>query len=260
MIEVVLVMKIISWNCNGGLINKRKHESLLNLSPDIAVIQECRHPDVDGFPNAFNYYDFIWKGGEGSKGLCVLSFSKDYKLSVLVSEIKYEWVVPIKVSGKADFVLLAVWTKRSPGYSSYGKLLYSALKEYEHFLSNNRVIIVGDFNVDKKLRSSYSGIKGYNQITDLFNSHGIKSCYHHFSNEEYGLESKATHYYHRKSDRPFHIDYCFVSEEILQSTKAFYIGESEEWVKLSDHFPLVLEATIIPTSVKTNTIIGVKES
>jgi exodeoxyribonuclease III len=226
-------------------MKKEKYEKVLNIFPDIAVIQESVH--VDKLKDSFRYHDAIWAGKEEGIGLGVFSFSKDINLTMLIDEIKYEWIVPIKVSGKADFVLIAVWTKRIPGLS-YGKLLYSALEEYEHFLRNNRVIIVGDFNLDKKLPASYAGIQGiqgFDRIIDLFRSYGMESSYHYFYKESFGLESKATYNHHKKINKPFHIDYCFVSKEILQGTQQFYIGEGQEWTGLSDHFPLIMEADIV---------------
>ncbi|SFB20049.1 MULTISPECIES: hypothetical protein [unclassified Bacillus (in: firmicutes)] len=233
-------MKIISWNCN-----RNKYEKITDLSPDIAVIQE--YPDPSIFKAAFEYDDVIWFGKEKGIGLGILSFSKDYKLTLLETDIKYEWIVPIKVTGKADFTLIAVWTKRIPGYASYGKLLYTALEEYESYLSGRRVVIIGDFNIDKKLPRSYSGIQGslgFDRIIDLFAKYELESCYHYFSKEEFGAESRATYHHHGKRENPFHIEYCFVSAGILQGIQKFYIGEESEWAGFSSHFPLVIECDI----------------
>ncbi|MGO4890396.1 hypothetical protein ACJ2A9_21830 [Anaerobacillus sp. MEB173] len=239
------IIKLISWNCSRGLLTKEKYKKLQEFSPDIAIIQES--PEPSKFNDDFNYDDAKWIGKEGGIGLCVISFSDDYKLTVLDDEIKYEWIVPIKVTGKADFVMIAVWTKRVSGYSSYGHLLYTAIEEYKILLNNSKVIIIGDFNVDKNLKASYSGIQGFNQFIALFNKYGLKSCYHHFYNEEFGLESKPTYFHQRKLEKPFHIDYCFVSKDILQIIQKFYLGDLEEWFNLSSHLPLILEIALSPT-------------
>jgi exodeoxyribonuclease III len=234
-------MKLISWNCQRGLRIQEKIDKISELSPDIAILAECPHPNK--IQND-DHHQAVWVGKNEGIGLGVFSMNEEYKLSMVTDEITYEWIVPIKVSGKEEFVLIAVWTKRCPGYSSYGKLLYTALKEYERFLSNSRVIVIGDFNIDKKLPSSYSGIqrgKGFEQIIGQLKKFELESCYHYFSKEEYGSESEATYYHYRKRDRPFHIDYCFASKEILKETEQFYILESNDWSELSDHLPLVLE-------------------
>ncbi|MEH7502298.1 hypothetical protein V7152_09780 [Neobacillus drentensis] len=79
------------------------------------------------------------------------------------------------------------------------------------------------------------------QITDMLDSYSIKSCYHHFNKEKFGLESKPTYFHNRKSNMPFHLDYCFVSEDVVDRVTLFYIADGEEWIEASDHFPLVLE-------------------
>lgn len=234
-------MKLVSWNCRKGL-NKTKNQKLLELAPDLAIIQESFHPNE--FQQDILFENAIWVGEEKKNGLgiSILSFSKDYQLSLLVDEVKYDWVVPIKVSGKENFILIAVWTKRMPGFS-YGKVLYSALQEYESLIQNDPVIIMGDFNLDKRVPSSFTGVGGYGKIMGLFESYGLKSCYHSNSMEEFSLESAATYYHYGKVDMPFHIDYCFVSQDVLQGMQTFHIGTAEEYLSLSDHVPLVLEFT-----------------
>nr|WP_304220043.1 endonuclease/exonuclease/phosphatase family protein [Fredinandcohnia onubensis] len=230
-------MKIVSWNCQQGFINKDKYKKLLNLEPDIVVVQECASPS--SFGQDFKYEDVIWKGNNENKGLCVVSFSKNLKLSVL-KDFTSEWIVPILVSGEKNFILIAVWTIKQPT-QSYGMTLLSALKEYADLYQNNDVVIIGDFNVDQRLRSSYRGTKGLEEISGFLNNYGIFSAYHYLTNEKFSEETKPTYFHQRKPQNPFYIDYCFVSEKLLNKETIFSIGEGEEWVKYSDHFPLVLE-------------------
>ncbi|WP_409304067.1 hypothetical protein [Peribacillus sp. SCS-155] len=236
-------MKLVSWNCKKGLNSKDKSKKLFELIPDIAIIQESFHPKE--FNDDIQYEDAVWVGEEKDKGLglCVLSLSKDYHLSLLVDKVKHEWIVPIKVSGKENFTLIAVWTKRMHG-SSYGKVLFTALQEYERLIQNGSVIIMGDFNLDKRVSSSYTGVGGYTKMMEIFENYGLKSCYHSISREEYGSESQATYYHYGKSDKPFHLDYCFVSQDILPRMNQFYIGTAKEFLPFSDHVPLVFEFTL----------------
>lgn len=98
-------MKIVSWNCQEGFISREKYSKLSSLNPDIAVVQECLHPNE--FNNKLKHHDVIWQGKSKSKGLCVLSFNHDIKLELLEQEDTYQWILPIKVSGKQNFILLA---------------------------------------------------------------------------------------------------------------------------------------------------------
>lgn len=239
-------MRIISWNVKNGLNNIEKINRISNLAPDIAILQEVQHPHKSN--NELKFEDFLWVGeGKGrGLGLGVFTFSEDYKLELLVEEIKYEWIMPIKVSGKEDFTLIAIWTKRMPS-ASYGKVLYNAFIEYENLIKNGPVIIMGDFNLEKRVTSSYSGLggkSGYNKIIDLFNSYNLISCYHHVNQEEYGMESQYTYYHYQDLEKPFHIDYCLVSQEFIADMKNFRIGEIGEYLRVSDHSPLIFESEL----------------
>ncbi|MGM0900279.1 MAG: endonuclease/exonuclease/phosphatase family protein [Bacillota bacterium] len=181
-------MKLVSWNCQKGLNSKDKAKKLFELFPDIAIIQESFHPKE--FNEDIRYEKAIWVGEEKPKGLglCVLSLSKDYHLTQLVDQVKYDWIVPIKVTGKENFTLIAVWTKRGPG-ASYGNILYHALQEYENIIQDRPVIIMGDFNLDKRVASSYSGVGGFKKMMSIFEHYGLKSIYHINNKEEFGSES-----------------------------------------------------------------------
>ncbi|MBM6617879.1 endonuclease/exonuclease/phosphatase family protein [Bacillus suaedaesalsae] len=231
-------MKIISWNCQQGFINKDKYKRLIELAPDIAIIPECQN--TDQFMRELNIYDGIWCGKNENKGLGIISLSDKYKLSIIKEFPSFEWIVPIKVTGEEDFTLIAVWPIRQEGIS-YGKYVLTALSEYGELLRNQHVIIMGDFNIDQKLKASYRGIKGMGEINEFLGMFGIRSCYHHFTNESFGEEATPTYYHHRKKDQPFHIDYCFVSQSILDKNTRFCIKDNDVWQGLSDHLPLILE-------------------
>lgn len=46
---------------------------------------------------------------------------------------------------------------------------------------------------------------------------------------------------HKKMKRPYHIDYVFLPEQMLDSTTEFEIGEYSEWIETSDHMPIMIE-------------------
>ncbi len=230
-------MRIISWNCQGGFYNQ-KYEKIIGLAPDIAIIQECNKPSK--LPISVQYEDIIWQGND-KKGIGVMTFSSKYKISSLVVEYKFPWILPILVTGEENFVLVAVWTQDIPGFS-YGKLLLSALKEYNHLFENKSVIIIGDFNIDQKYKPSYGGIL-FDEITELLEVSRIKSCYHHFNNEKFGEETTPTYFHNRKKQMPFHLDYCFATIDVLERAREFCIKDGEDWNEISDHFPLIIELT-----------------
>ena len=41
--------------------------------------------------------------------------------------------------------------------------------------------------------------------------------------------------------KPYHLDYCFASENLIRSNTKIAIGKYDDWIKLSDHMPVVIE-------------------
>jgi endonuclease/exonuclease/phosphatase family metal-dependent hydrolase len=46
---------------------------------------------------------------------------------------------------------------------------------------------------------------------------------------------------HRSQAKPYHIDYVFASRIFSDRLTKFEIGHVENWLKISDHLPLVCE-------------------
>ena len=44
-----------------------------------------------------------------------------------------------------------------------------------------------------------------------------------------------TLYMYRKKDKPYHIDYCFVSADLAEKLESVEIGAYDQWVQYSDH-------------------------
>ena len=78
-------------------------------------------------------------------------------------------------------------------------------------------------------------------VLDQLAEKEIYSSYHHYFNEEQGKETQATYYHFHKQDRPFHIDFCFMSKNLLGSLKNVELGSFEEWSGLSDHVPIIVD-------------------
>ena len=58
---------------------------------------------------------------------------------------------------------------------------------------------------------------------------------------EHGKEKHPTFYMYRKVEKPYHIDYCFASEEIMNNGFDFSTGEFKDWIELSDHTPITVK-------------------
>jgi exodeoxyribonuclease III len=45
----------------------------------------------------------------------------------------------------------------------------------------------------------------------------------------------------KNKDKPYHIDYCFTSTDIINKVKNVEIGTYDNWIKHSDHSLLIVE-------------------
>ena len=69
----------------------------------------------------------------------------------------------------------------------------------------------------------------------------INSLYHPYFNERQGKETKPTFFLQRNKAKPYHIDYCFVSADLLDKVTKVEIGTYENWTAHSDHSPINID-------------------
>ena len=94
-------MRLVTRNCNFSL--SRKLDLLLNLQPDIAVIQECEESLV-----APKGYIFKWRGNSPKKGLGILLKEQEVAVNPLMKD-EWTYFLPITLP-KTGIRLLATWT------------------------------------------------------------------------------------------------------------------------------------------------------
>lgn len=207
-------MKLFIWNCQGGL--RKKLDSIPNDS-DIIIISECSKADSKDAA--------IWYGDNDKKGIAV--FSK-YKIT-LIEEPRFKYVLPLRVNG--TFTLLAVWSQNMPHHRErYVGQIWGAVNYYDSD------IIAGDWN-SNKIWDYKDRVGNHTDVVNYLAARNIHSAYHSFFNEYHGEESRPTFYLQRNRAKPYHIDYCFVSDR-------FEIASVEVLdVQCSDHSPVVVKLT-----------------
>ena len=244
-------MKIVTWNCNGAL--REKLVELDSLAADLYVIQECEDPAL----STQNYRawagNYLWVGTSKSKGIGVfpkngasvskLDWSGDFRIEGLKNfhsltawkTEDLELFLPFKLNDKYN--LLGVWTKGS-GAQIFGYVgqLWKYIQVHEQDLNRSDTLILGDLNSnaiwDKPDRWwSHSGV--VQELKEL----NLHSLYHTQTGEEQGKESTPTFFLHRNIEKPYHIDYVFMSGNLLVSS-SMEIGECSKWLQISDHMPL----------------------
>ena len=233
-------MKIITWNCNGALRNK--FEYLSNLEADICVVQECEDPAQTNHKEykiwAENY---LWIGDSKNKGVGVfakphikiekLNWSDNFK------DHRVKYFLPFTVNN--SFNLLAVWThnNNSPTFGYIGQL-WKYLQVNKSKL--NRCLILGDFN-SNSIWDKWDRWWNHSDVVSELSEIGIESLYHLNKNEAQGKESNPTFFMQRKLEKPYHIDYVFGGDDFINNLKKIEIGQVNEWLKVSDHLPIICE-------------------
>jgi exonuclease III len=233
-------MKIITWNCNGAF--RKKAAAILALKPDILVIPECEHPDNLIFAEDLeNPTDYLWFGNNQHKGIGIFSYS-DFQFKVLKNYNKdLQLIIPIAVKGGAfDFTLFAIWANNpTDNDGQYVEQIWKALNHYKRSLKKTSTILIGDFNSnaiwDKKRR-----VGNHSTVVKHLAEKGIVSAYHLHHQQIQGKESDPTFYLYKHKDKPYHIDFCFVSEDLTKNMESVEIGTHEDWTKLSDHVPVIV--------------------
>lgn len=225
-------MRVVTWNCNLSLA--KKLDSLLELDPDVAVIQECEQ-DLK-VPEGYSY---IWSGNNPRKGLGVLA--KNLKI-VLEPSWQKEWTyfLPISIPEK-NLRLVATWAYNHRAVRFGKEYVGSSLeiiKELSEWIAGGRSLVVGDFN-NSIIWDKLNGKFNFADINSALHSLGLDSAYHHLTKELNGSEVKSTFYHIKNPEKGYHIDYCFIHDSL--EIKSLEIPEYEKWRSKSDHVPVILD-------------------
>ena len=221
---------------------RKKAGLLLGLQPDIVIVPECEHPDKLKFSNDTRQpSDMLWFGNNLNKGLGIFSYS-GFRLKVHKKHNPdFRMIVPITVTGGATkFLLYAIWANNpiDPD-GQYVEQVWKAIHHYKRYMSNKQTILIGDFNSntiwDRKRRAG-----NHSNVVKRLEEKGIYSCYHLHHKQMQGKEQHPTYYLYRHQDKPYHLDYCFVSADLSERIKSVQIGEYDYWSPYSDHMPVII--------------------
>lgn len=213
---------------------RNKANRVLKFDPDLVVVPECENLGNQASQR-------LQLGDNKRKGLGIFSYN-GFRIE-LNQEYNptFKYIVPINVKGPVDFNLLAVWAMNDAVdvRKRYIGQVWQALNYYGR-LVDEPVIIIGDFNWNTiwDVKPHYPLYGTLTDVIKLLANKKIRSAYHTFSGEEFGKETKPTLYMHHNKDKPYHVDYCFVSEKFRP--KNVEIGVYSNWIKISDHMPLIM--------------------
>ena len=223
---------------------RKKAHLILGEKPDILIVPECEHPDKL-LRVELNAKTVLWHGKNKSKGLAVFSFG-DYQLSLMpIHNEDIHIVCPIEVTGgEIDFILLAAWAQPNIDYDyRYIGQIWKAVHYYQDILKADKVIIVGDFNSNVIWDKNHHVVSHSMTVKKLLDMH-IQSAYHVHLAQIQGQEIHPTFHMYRHENKPYHIDYCFISPYFLKRLTTVEVGDYQYWKTCSDHSPLTVEFNI----------------
>jgi len=221
---------------------RKKADFILTYNPDILIVPECENPDKLLFSiNTLKPTDVLWFGRNNNKGLAIFSYS-NFRLTLLENHNQdLQMIIPVAVTdGQFDFNLFAIWANNpTDGDGQYIEQVWKAVQHYSALLNDTKTILVGDFNSntiwDRKHKQS-----NHSNVVKLLEDRGIFSTYHIYHKQTQGTEVHPTLYMYRHRDKPYHIDYCFASKDLLNKLSSVEIGDFDTWIKHSDHVPVIV--------------------
>ncbi len=214
---------------------------ILAHQPDILVVPECEHPDRLKFTTATPLpNDILWFGSNPHKGLGIFSYS-NFKFRLLKTHNPaLRTIIPVAVTGgHFDFNLYAIWANNPDDPDGqYVEQVWKAIHHYDKQLLGKRTVLAGDFNSntiwDRKHRAA-----NHSNVVKRLEEKGIHSTYHSWHQQKQGKEKHPTFYLYRQKDKPYHLDYCFASADMMERLQSVEIGRYKTWRPYSDHVPVI---------------------
>lgn len=221
---------------------RKKAIHILAHKPDILVVPECECPDNLKFSNDIpKPTDMLWFGENRHKGLGIFSYSGFRFKLIRNHNPNLKMIIPVAVTGNGKkFSLFAIWANNpADPDGQYVEQVWKAIHHYNRQLSRENTILIGDFNSNTIWDRKYR-VGNHSHVVDRLKRKGISSSYHIHYGQEHGKEEQPTYYLYRHKDKPYHLDYCFVSADLASKIQSVEIGDYNSWIKYSDHVPVII--------------------
>jgi exonuclease III len=240
-------MRLATWNCNGAF--RRKLDQAEALGADILVIQECEDPSQSATAYRDWAGDYAWIGYGKHKGLGIFPRRGQSIERLDWAQEQGGLFLPVRVDG--DLTVLGVWTlgRKTSGQYSYIAQFWHHLQLNRHRL-NHRTVICGDLN-SNQIWDATRKKRNHSDCVRELGEAGFRSLYHLANAEAQGAESQPTFFLHRSSLKPYHIDYVFAHDALLEGrAPTVHIGSRADWIGASDHMPMVVELAEKPARTR----------
>ena len=222
---------------------RKKFEAVVDLQPDILVLQECEQQSkLSVALKNTSARDILWYGKNPHKGTAVISF-RDIQIDMRKDhDPAYEFIIPYRVKTKQrSFDLYNIWAMphQTDRKKDYVGQIYGALHHYSKALKKDSILI-GDFN-SNAIWDNKNKVGNHTDIVSILADQNIHSIYHHQHSIAHGKEADPTLYLLKNQEKPYHMDYCFASQSLITKKTKMEVGRYQDWIKLSDHMPVIVD-------------------
>lgn len=221
---------------------RKKANFILAEQPDLLIVPECENIERLSFePGIKQPTDICWYGDNPHKGVAVFSYS-NFKIKLLdIHNIAFKYVLPLSIyNDNINLTVFAIWAQKPQQHDGYVEQVWNAVHFYSNLLNNEYVILAGDFN-SNSIWDKPNRMYNHTNLVEYLKNKNILSTYHYFHNQTQGQEKENTLFLQRKFDKPYHIDFCFASLNLIETLTSVEIGAYEKWTKHSDHKPLIVD-------------------
>jgi endonuclease/exonuclease/phosphatase family metal-dependent hydrolase len=203
----------------------------MSLRPDLLVLQEVslRHCE-ETTPGPF-----FWTGS-GHRGLAVISCTGSPLTLDPAFDPALPHFLPVQVG---ELHLLAVWASVLTSTVRYVRLIHRALDRYAAFVNHHPGILIGDLNSSTVFDAKHRQLN-HTLLVERLGLLDYTSAWHDQTGERHGEESRPTFYMYRRPERTWHLDYAFLTQDLLPGAR-ISIGPPEMWLPWSDHLPLIVD-------------------
>jgi exonuclease III len=183
----------------------------------------------------------LWFGDNHHKGLAVIAYNGLQLTLIRKHKPEIKTIAPISVTGgDTELTLFAVWAYNPDDPDGqYVTQVWKAVNHYKRLIKPERTILAGDFN-SNTIWDRPRRVGNHSDVVKYLKRKKIHSAYHQYHSQQHGTEQHPTFYLYRHLDKPYHLDYCFLSADLTQCMQSVEIGEHAFWSKYSDHVPVMV--------------------
>jgi endonuclease/exonuclease/phosphatase family metal-dependent hydrolase len=185
----------------------------------------------------------LWVGEKPQQGVGVIA-GDGYRIERLTSRPDAPASsIPVAVTGRNSFFLLAVWS-RVDADRSYAHSMLRSVEAYRALILAQPTVIAGDFNTNAIWDRGRGSGSDHSALVQKLEDLDLVSAYHAFHGEAHGAETRPNLYFLWRENAPYHIDYCFIPRGWAPLLRGVEVGTFTDWKDPSDHRPLVVDLAL----------------